>query len=101
MKRLVWMLSCAAFAAPTMGCAGDDGDIPGSPNRGRPDESGNVVVPEEPVVLSGKIGRPQPTTFGVRIENVSAGSSLETAISRGVWVTHRDDNPLFEEGQPD
>ncbi|MBV7338347.1 spondin domain-containing protein, partial [Chloroflexi bacterium TSY] len=43
-----------------------------------------------------------PTTFTIRIENISGDSNLPTPFAPGVWAVHRPiTRPLFQTNQPD
>lgn len=42
----------------------------------------------------------ESTIFRVRIENLSGDSAIATPFSPGVWVLHREADPIFSTGEP-
>lgn len=99
------------------GLGGDQAPRQGSANTGAADDDNTVRlaadewdnIPDITDVLRATINPTGPTSFTVRIENVSDGTTLSTSdgashpvpLAPGVWVVHSDENPLFTPGTPD
>jgi 6-phosphogluconolactonase (cycloisomerase 2 family) len=60
-----------------------------------------VAVLGMPVQHSAAQTGDAPTTFTVRIENISEQSALPQPLSPGVWAVHSDPAPFFTVGEPD
>jgi hypothetical protein len=89
-------------AGPDTGANDDDATV-------RPAVDDWGTVPEASDVLAVTITSTGPTSFRVRIENVSDGTTLMTSdggsvavpLAPGVWVVHTGDDPLFTLGEAD
>lgn len=89
-------------AGPDTGAADDDNTV-----RLASDTYGNL--PEVSDVVRVTLHSNGPTSFRVRIENVSTDQTLATSdqmthavpLAPGVWVVHSGMDPLFTAGEPD
>ena len=89
-----------ADQAPRQGGADSGADDAVGTVRLATDDFGNL--PDVSEVISVMLDATGPTSFRLRIENVSEEGTVTTVpLAPGVWVVHTDDDPLFTVGEAD